>query len=165
MSSKRLEVSDEVTFDSHAVDWSEAPEGATHYGRRCKGYNEKWYKLDGDKWSFHVWNGMWVIANRCEDGGFENLTPRPVVTTKWKPEVGETVNWDMIGLLTCVVTVVAHAGDNDYVVTKPDHAKIVVNLSELRPHKTEADVMFDIVKNAVDLYQACELLVEAGYSK
>jgi len=64
------------------IDWSKAPEGATHYTPR--GLDVCWFRHDGEGWRSWI-DGRWGVAYGSE-GFFESLIPRP---TQWRgPEDG-----------------------------------------------------------------------------
>ena len=64
------------------IDWSKAPEGATHYTPRSP--DVCWFRHDGEGWRSWI-DGRWGVAYGSE-GFFESLIPRP---TQWRgPEDG-----------------------------------------------------------------------------
>lgn len=59
------------------IDWSKAPEGATHFGEQRDGFIEAWYKLDSDGLKFK-WADVAEMEWRCGPTRHINdLVPRP----------------------------------------------------------------------------------------
>lgn len=54
------------------IDWSKAPEGATHYNTETRRFH-RWMKLEGDVWFFHD-GSYW----REQMYGFPGFGDRPV---------------------------------------------------------------------------------------
>lgn len=67
-----------------APDWSQAPEGATHWGPETDGFYGAWYRKECDEWFCQpVPNGMgWV-----QDDYRSDLVPRPA--DEWVPSNGK----------------------------------------------------------------------------
>lgn len=57
------------------VDWSKAPEGATHY---LRGKFHPWHRLINDEGNFAYWNGVsWMFAGALESRDEAELISRP----------------------------------------------------------------------------------------
>ena len=78
------------------IDWTKAPEGATHYGIATGEYVEGWYKILGNTYKFmRPHNKQWINGhNRIP----EDLIPKPLqpVFTKVMFDDGETVKAGML---------------------------------------------------------------------
>jgi len=71
------------------IDWSKAPEGATHYS-----HNKTWYKFADDEYLFFSGVGNWIGSGNSTHWHKHSLTPRPTETTQQEwvnglPPMGE----------------------------------------------------------------------------
>jgi hypothetical protein len=90
------------------IDWSKAPEGATHYGKN----DNDWYKRDGNGWHWYCLSeDSWELVFFTEQYSTSRLIPRPI---EWKgpqdglPPVGIKVDCYRSGSDWLRGTVVAH---------------------------------------------------------
>lgn len=81
---------------STEIDWSKAPEGATHWGPETEDYYEAWYKNTGEKWycATKSTNWNWLVDNELEPYRFQEMIDRPYA---WNGEdlqpVGTVCEW------------------------------------------------------------------------
>jgi hypothetical protein len=66
------------------IDWSKAPEGATHCDESTS--SPQWYKKVAGGWHFE-YDNCWYVSNNKPDYN-ERLTPRPVVAAWRGPQDG-----------------------------------------------------------------------------
>jgi hypothetical protein len=120
------------------IDWSKAPEGATH----CDETNGRWYKNEADVWKFY-YGCSWIAG--CNRPGFgAELTPRPVVTRAGRsklPPVGTEVE-AQDGYSWKIGTVVAHVWEacfGDMVIIQCEGFWAARRADGIRPVKTERE--------------------------
>lgn len=71
------------TSATENIDWSQAPDGATHFGPEIEGHEPCWFKLDGMKLYFSFYKGMAWRRYWAEltDRRGASLIPRPCIVT------------------------------------------------------------------------------------
>jgi hypothetical protein len=68
------------------IDWSQAPEGATHHDPHCPPH---WWRLSPGKLEFYGSQGKWLISGYPVEKARNELTPRPDQWDGWGlPPVG-----------------------------------------------------------------------------
>jgi len=156
------------------IDWSKAPEGATHYNQTVGA--PTWYKQVGGVWHFE-YNNWWYPSNNKPDYS-ERLTPRPVVV--WRgpqdglPPVGTEVEAQHFTDWVRGVVVAHVTADEKRAIIQCENAWFARGLWSIRPIKTERDraieEMIAVCKPNVDLFaeekqRLAEQLYDAGYRK
>lgn len=86
------------------IDWSKAPEGATHYGYDSDYYVSGWYKVDGDTQKFKNSDTMpdrWgnILVNRPTD----QLIPRPQLKPVYTKEMSDNGELPSVGMECMVI--------------------------------------------------------------
>lgn len=80
-----------------SIDWTKAPEGATHYQPESRGFHAAWFRLQGGKaremWVVRPWRALeHIIDPTAFDESMQNLIARPVEPATWNgqglPPVG-----------------------------------------------------------------------------
>lgn len=61
------------------IDWSIAPEGATHYGPENEKWHASWYKLDGGEWFCMLLtdDSKWDISGYVDEERVSQMIQRP----------------------------------------------------------------------------------------
>jgi len=155
------------------IDWSKAPEGATHYNHTCF----DWYKVGSHEPSF--WNGRAWAPARFWDDRKHDCIQRPT-TPSWSgeglPPVGVHVEWysDVYGWLGGKV--IGH--DGTVAVVSHNDGYTGCHLHNLKPIRTAEQIAADEREAAIDEMLAatpapgsdislrvCEQLYDAGYRK
>lgn len=173
------------------VDWSKAPEGATHWGPENADYVEAFYRQDGDRWFFAAHHTGWrwntfMVQDAPNGDRLKMLVERPV---SWNgeglPPVGTVCEvhnaglrnpeWErctilFMGAFKCVYESdscherVADVSD-DYCITS------------FRPLRTPEQIAAEEREKAIDAMQeavskdpqygrkVCAALYDAGYRK
>ena len=144
------------------IDWSKAPEGATHYCTR----NRLFYKFDGAGRGQCTSKG--AIWGSCGDiDGYEpaELTPRPP-SPAWNgeglPPVGEYIEWfsPIYGWLGG--RVVGH--DGNVIVVVHNDGYTGCHPHEIRPIRTPEQIAAEEREKAVDAL-CYEIIMHYGYPK
>ncbi|HCF6144429.1 TPA: hypothetical protein NIH82_005334 [Pseudomonas aeruginosa] len=172
-----------------SIDWTKAPEGATHYQPESRGFHAAWFRLQGGKA-----REMWVVIPGCAlehiidptafDESMQNLIARPAEPANWNgqglPPVGTNCEYRSNDRwLQCEV--VAHR-NNAAVVLNPHYEADFVPPQDLRPIRTPEQIANDAREKAIDAMlaldpphesgfgmtsrrQFCEILFDAGYRR
>lgn len=165
------------------IDWSKAPEGATH-ARDCGWGNPDWYKIVDGVLMVHSSNDGWDESGYSDMGEVPNLQTRPAKawTGTGLPPVGAVceIQHESLGWTRCEI--VAHKVMDSTGVTMAI-AWIDANTLDqsqgirFRPIRTQAqieaekreraiDEMYAIVREGIyDKYALCSELYDAGYRK
>lgn len=127
------------------IDWSKAPEGATHYlpSNSERGYQAMWYKQNGSHWYAIAADGTepqyWMIDDYELDIFVPMLIPRP---SGWSgdglPTVGTYIQWlsDQYGWLGG--RVVGH--DGSVTVVSHNDGYTGCHAHEIRPIRTPEQI-------------------------
>lgn len=161
------------------IDWSKAPEGATHWEHEGPTYTAGWMRLDKDGWWY------WTTSKQWEQ--YRAYLPRSRVaamipTTPWNgaglPPVGTVCEGRgrLDGEWREVVVLAHRIGRA--VVSFTDHERLQwCEADELRPIRTPEQIAAEERKLAIDAMQRtvsgaplsmrkiCEALYDAGYRK
>ena len=177
-------------FDAYAesleketrVDWSNSPEGSM-YAKVDKNdtifFKNSGVEINGQEMASMYIRRSWALSSWSVNYVKNNLEVRPFEQeTEWMPDPdsmceikhdNEILSWKKakyIGVNT--------VGSKKYAVVFFPYISEYKNYKlddslKFRPIKTEAekqaDAMFDIVKDATDVYHACELLVKEGFKQ
>ena len=172
------------------IDWSKAPEGATHFGPENEEWHEAWYKLDGYEWFAMPTSDddQWDFAPQVYDGRVSQMIQRPA---EWNgtglPPVGTVCEVNHHGWRRCEVFAHKVEGDKDPDVLfshTNDNGGPAWNWarepSRFRPIRTPKQIEAEERERAVDammqtfavngseksfLRHACLALYDAGYRK
>jgi hypothetical protein len=148
------------------IDWSEAPEGATHYDPTV------WYRKKGSAWEYY-YGGEWRTSDNEPDYN-ERLTPLPVVV--WRgpqdglPPVGTEVEAES-GYSWKRGTVVARVWEacfGDTAIIQCKGYWVSRRADGIRPIKTERErAIEEMLKDMPDDINAAlaAALYDAGYRK
>jgi hypothetical protein len=157
------------------IDWSKAPEGATHCDESIR--LGRWYKKEGNLWLV-AYDGNWICSANAPAYN-ECLTPRPA-TPAWRgpqdglPPVGTEVE-AQDGYSWKTGTVVAHVWEacfGDMVIIQCEGFWASRRADGIRPVKPEREraieEMVKVVEAANQLKTVklvCNALYDAGYRK
>ena len=158
------------------IDWNEAPEGATHYGK-----DNDWYRKSVTGWDWYCRSeDSWHFVSFTEAFSTSRLTPRPV---EWRgpqdglPPVGLEVDCYRGGETWRRGKVVAHVEDKDYTryaVVQREDGWSFQSAKYTRPIQTDRDKAIDemvavwkptISRFAEENRSLAEMLYDAGYRK
>lgn len=166
------------------VDWSLAPEDATHAGTKHAQGTVCWYKLSGD--SYHYWYMVDSVLDNCgwdESGGRPchwPLIERPAPVKPWSgpedglPPVGEQIDIyeeDDLEWVTCkVVYVGTHDGGHAVIGQGDDVIMYGYNNGDIRKPRTAAKKRETAIRELMDIAQVdCRVtaarLVDAGFKR
>lgn len=165
-----------------SIDWSTAPEGATHWEPRSDKYREAWMKSAADKWFF--WGSRrkaWIEESGISAEREATFEPRP--QDAWDgeglPPVGIYVEWLSSAHGWLGGRVVGH--DGSVAVVSHNDGYTGCHPHEVRPMPTPEQIAAEEREKAIsemlDLYinngaywpmtskQFCEILFDAGYRR
>ncbi|MFU5504484.1 hypothetical protein ACM7V1_29335 [Pseudomonas aeruginosa] len=169
-----------------SIDWSKAPEGATHWEPRSDKYREAWMKNAADKWFF--WGSRreaWIEESGISaerEATFE-ARPQEAWDGKGLPPVGTVCEWhESDGWAYTESKVAAYTDDGLFVcMQKPGRRPEVLRIDncEFRPIRTPEQIAAEEREKAISemLYiyngaywpmtskQFCEILFDAGYRR
>ncbi|MBF0675554.1 hypothetical protein [Pseudomonas sp.] len=172
------------------VDWSKAPEGATHWGPQSESYCEAWYEVEGGRIVSYLPADSEPKAMEPADNGeffyhhIDDLVERPSAWTgEGLPPVGAVCEVDIEGWHICEV--IAHFQQRcgmvaAFTIEVSDGAKILDAYGEgsFRPIRTPEQIAAEERAKAIDemwsVYwqmhaptakEALGLLYDAGYRK
>ncbi|HEP7878030.1 TPA: hypothetical protein VDT20_005737 [Pseudomonas aeruginosa] len=168
-----------------SIDWTKAPEGATHWEPSSYEFAEGWMRKVGDKWSYwlegsKVWGlsgpACYVSAER--EATFE-ARPQETWDGKGLPPVGISVEWLSSAHGWLGGRVVGH--DGSVAVVSHNDGYTGCHPHEVRPMPTPEQIAAKEREKAIsemlDLYinngaywpmtskQFCEILFDAGYRR
>ncbi|CDO80885.1 hypothetical protein [Pseudomonas aeruginosa] len=165
-----------------SIDWSTAPEGATHWEPRSDKYREAWMKSAADKWFF--WGSRrkaWIEESGISaerEATFE-ARPQDAWDGKGLPPVGISVEWLSSAHGWLGGRVVGH--DGSVAVVSHNDGYTGCHPHEVRPMPTPEQIAAEEREKAIsemlDLYinngaywpmtskQFCEILFDAGYRR
>ncbi|HCT8042339.1 TPA: hypothetical protein OT951_003678 [Pseudomonas aeruginosa] len=166
-----------------SIDWSTAPEGATHWEPRSDKYREAWMKSAADKWFF--WGSRrkaWIEESGISAEREATFEPRPQETWNGKglPPVGLIVEWKAaLDHDWQRVTVLAYANGDAWFQPEDGPSFIVGNPANFRRIRTLEQIAAEEREKAISemlgLYnssywpmtskQFCEILFDAGYRR
>ncbi len=158
------------------IDWSKAPEGATHYDPTVN--TPTWYRKKGFAWEYY-YGGEWMPSANKPDYN-ERLTPHPVVTA-WRgpqdglPPVGTEVE-TRAGMLWQTGTVVAHVREacfRDMAIIQCEGFWAASDATGIRPIQSDRDrAIEEMLKVKETIYGGNDMerrqmaaLYDAGYRK
>ncbi|MDI9296358.1 hypothetical protein QMY33_14730 [Pseudomonas aeruginosa] len=172
-----------------SIDWTKAPEGATHWEPRSDEYREAWMKNVADKWFF--WGSRrkaWI-----EDPGISaereatfEARPQEPWSGQGLPPIGTVCEWhESDGWAYTESKVVAYTDDGLFVcMQKPGRRPEVLRIDncEFRPIRTAEQIAAEEREKAIDAMldldpphekgfgltsrrQFCEVLFDAGYRR
>ncbi|HEB0697407.1 TPA: hypothetical protein RY210_002580 [Pseudomonas aeruginosa] len=169
-----------------SIDWTEAPEGATHWEPKGKLFCEGWMKKEGNKWSYWVeGRKVWVSQTpACAVSAEREATfePRPQETWNGQglPPTGLLVEWKSgFDHEWRRVTVLAYANGDAWLQPEDGDSFIVGNPENFRRIRTpeqiaaeerskECDRIFFIlssVEREGNRSDMAEALYDAGYRR
>lgn len=141
-----------------SIDWSKAPEGATHWEPSGPEFNEGWMKKEGNGWFFWGLGAEWkyggdVSAER--EATFE-ARPQEAWDGQGLPPVGTNCEYrSSDGWLQCEV--VAHR-NNAAVVLDHHYEADFVPRQDLRPIRTPEQIAAEEREKAIN-----QMISDAGY--
>jgi hypothetical protein len=158
------------------IDWSKAPEGATHATKE----DSSWYRNNNGTWYFyHESNRGWVLSGCSEEWREVHLIARPAVVA-WRgpqdglPPVG-TICWLSMCMNQGDNVQITYIGDGVFCYKKQHTGKEFSGLTAsalFRPIRSERDKVIDemvaisIQKgNSLTRRELVEVLYDAGYRK
>ncbi|WMI32013.1 hypothetical protein GBBBJNDB_00322 [Pseudomonas phage Callisto] len=151
-----------------SIDWSKAPEGATHYQPESRGFHAAWFRLQGGKA-----REMWVVipGGALEhiidptvfDESMQNLIARPVEPATWNgqglPPVGLMVEWKAgLDHDWQRVTVLAYANGDAWFQPEDGPSFIVGNPANFRRIRTPEQLVAEEREKAIN-----QMISDAGY--
>ncbi|HFQ7428301.1 TPA: hypothetical protein ACHSVW_005954 [Pseudomonas aeruginosa] len=166
-----------------SIDWSKAPEGATHYQPESRGFHAAWFRLQGGKA-----REMWVVipGGALEqiidptvfDESMQNLIARPAEPATWDgqglPPVGieAEIIWDSTDVAYYRAKILAH--DEDRVVfrwcegeSKGQYGSYAVLnfgiLPTFRPPRTPEQIAAEEREKAIDAMLDLDPPHESGF--
>ncbi|EPJ4524342.1 TPA: hypothetical protein L6A41_07080 [Pseudomonas aeruginosa] len=169
-----------------SIDWSKAPEGATHLEPKGTEFGEGWMKKVGNEWSYwlegsEVWAGVWAdcFVSAEREATFE-ARPQETWDGKGLPPVGLMVEWKAgLDHDWQRVTVLAYANGDAWFQPEDGPSFIVGNPANFRRIRTpeqiaaeerskECDRIFVIlssVEREGNRSDMAEALYDAGYRR
>ncbi|HBN8363697.1 TPA: hypothetical protein NH827_003875 [Pseudomonas aeruginosa] len=169
-----------------SIDWSKAPEGATHWEPKGTEFGEGWMKKVGNEWSYwlegsEVWAGVWAdcFVSAEREATFE-ARPQETWDGKGLPPVGLMVEWKAgLDHDWQRVTVLAYANGDAWFQPEDGPSFIVGNPANFRRIRTpeqiaaeerskECDRIFVIlssVEREGNRSDMAEALYDAGYRR
>ncbi|AAF80824.1 conserved hypothetical protein [Pseudomonas phage D3] len=176
-----------------SIDWSKAPEGATHWEPKGTGFGEGWMKKVGNEWSYwlegsEVWAGVWAdcFVSAEREATFE-ARPQESWNGQGLPPVGTLCEWHgpnsdgPDGWVYTESNVVAYTDDGLFIcMQKPGCWPVVQRIDncEFRPLRTPEQIAAEEREKAISemfgtLQQSpwastlkrCEILYDAGYRR
>ncbi|QCG75938.1 hypothetical protein EST35_0055 [Pseudomonas phage vB_PaeM_PA5oct] len=151
-----------------SIDWSKAPEGATHYQPESRGFHAAWFRLQGGKA-----REMWVVRPSrvlehiidptVFDESMQNLIARPVEPATWNgqglPPVGLMVEWKAgLDHDWQRVTVLAYANGDAWFQPEDGPSFIVGNPANFRRIRTPEQLAAEEREKAIN-----QMISDAGY--
>lgn len=151
-----------------SIDWTKAPEGATHYQPESRGFHAAWFRLQGGKA-----REMWVVipGGALEhiidptvfDESMQNLIARPVEPATWNgqglPPVGLMVEWKAgLDHDWQRVTVLAYANGDAWFQPEDGPSFIVGNPANFRRIRTPEQLAAEEREKAIN-----QMISDAGY--
>lgn len=151
-----------------SIDWTKAPEGATHYQPESRGFHAAWFRLQGGKA-----REMWVVrpSSALEhiidptvfDESMQNLIARPVEPATWNgqglPPVGLMVEWKAgLDHDWQRVTVLAYANGDAWFQPEDGPSFIVGNPANFRRIRTPEQLAAEEREKAIN-----QMISDAGY--
>ncbi|HFT1366744.1 TPA: hypothetical protein ACHT38_003151 [Pseudomonas aeruginosa] len=168
-----------------SIDWSKAPDGATHWEPNGKLFCEGWMKKEGNKWSYWIeGRKVWVSQTpACSVSAEREATfearPQDAWDGKGLPPVGISVEWLSSANGWLGGRVVGH--DGSVAVVSHNDGYTGCHPHEVRPMPTPEQIAAEEREKAIsemlDLYinngaywpmtskQFCEILFGAGYRR
>ncbi|ATG86294.1 hypothetical protein [Pseudomonas phage IME180] len=171
-----------------SIDWSTAPDGATHWEPTSPDFHEGWMKKEGNKW-FYWGKGSeaWFHKPRyCNVSAEREATFEARPQESWDgqglPPVGTVCEWhESDGWAYTESKVVAYTDDGLFVcMQKPGQRPEVLRIDncEFRPVRTPEQIAAEEREKAISEMVAaigspwpgtfkrfCEILYDAGYRK
>lgn len=142
-----------------SIDWTKAPEGATHYQPESRGFHAAWFRLQGGKaremWVVRPWRALeHIIDPTVFDESMQNLIARPVEPATWNgqglPPVGLMVEWKAgLDHDWQRVTVLAYANGDAWLQPEDGDSFIVGNPENFRRIRTPEQIAAEEREKAV----------------
>ena len=146
------------------VDWSKAPEGATHWMPESRHWREGFWKREGDA-NYFFEGGEWAFSG-AKPFGHPALVERPAAP-QWNgeglPPVGASVEWfsPVYGWLGG--RVVGH--DGTVAVISQNDGYTGCHLHEVRPIRTPEQLAAEAREKAIDEMVSVSPLIDGEWSK
>ncbi|HBP1144849.1 TPA: hypothetical protein N2D26_005265 [Pseudomonas aeruginosa] len=142
-----------------SIDWSTAPEGATHWEPRSDKYREAWMKSAADKWFF--WGSRrkaWIEESGISAEREATFEPRPQDAWDGKglPPVGISVEWLSSAHGWLGGRVVGH--DGSVAVVSHNDGYTGCHPHEVRPMPTPEQIAAEQREKAIN-----QMISDAGY--
>jgi len=167
---------------SDVIDWSKAPEGATHFAPRFGSFNALWARVNNGKYEYyHERNCDWYSGAQPQKEEKFIARPQP---TQWSgevlPPVGEVCDMqDDNGAWIKVEIIANHAGFAHGWDSVHECAYFSPHVCEFRPIRTHEQIAADERQYACeemlsvtmsrrsdpDVFEAISTLYDAGYRK
>lgn len=151
-----------------SIDWSKAPEGATHYQPESRGFHAAWFRLQGGKaremWVVRPGGALeHIIDPTVFDESMQNLVARPVEPATWNgqglPPVGLMVEWKAgLDHDWQRVTVLAYANGDAWFQPEDGPSFIVGNPANFRRIRTPEQLAAEEREKAIN-----QMISDAGY--
>lgn len=172
-----------------SIDWSTAPDGATHWEPKGTEFGEGWMKKVGNEWSYwlegsEVWAGVWAdcFVSAEREATFE-ARPQEPWSGQGLPPVGTLCEWHgpnsdgPDGWVYTESNVVAYTDDGLFIcMQKPGCWPVVQRLDncEFRPLRTPEQIAAEERAKAIEemcfavetlTVKQAKALYEAGYRR
>lgn len=151
-----------------SIDWTKAPEGATHYQPESRGFHAAWFRLQGGKaremWVVRPTRALeHIIDPTVFDESMQNLIARPVEPATWNgqglPPVGLMVEWKAgLDHDWQRVTVLAYANGDAWFQPEDGPSFIVGNPANFRRIRTPEQLAAEEREKAIN-----QMISDAGY--
>lgn len=156
------------------VDWSKAPEGATHWapakGMMCASF----MKYEGGKWYCETVSGRNWTADNTNDDHTRYIARPTAWTGSGLPPVGTVCEWRQ-GLQWERIEILAYNGLDAWIRQESGRGLIVGNIANLRPLRTPEQIEAEERDKAIEALRAdtdwildhasAQAVLAAGYRK
>jgi len=169
------------------IDWSKAPEGATHYGPETECFSEAWFKREGENWLSYFGGGSWFsMGKSLFESRLESMIPRPQ-STQGLPEVGTVCEARAFGIagyewIEVKILLPHPEQENCFACFVVDYRKLGLDknlcwMTEFRPLKSDRERQIEDALKVIDKADlaTCEWhahaervigsMVDAGYRR